>query len=45
MTVNVDMPYHELGWGAMHLEDTILVTADGCDALTSQNTDLFVVAA
>ena len=29
MTINVDMPYHELGWGAMHLEDTIVVTADG----------------
>jgi Xaa-Pro aminopeptidase len=44
MTINVDMPYHELGWGAMHLEDTIVVTADGCDALTSQNTELFVAA-
>jgi Xaa-Pro dipeptidase len=43
MTVNVDLPYHEFGWGAMHLEDTIVVTADGCEALTSEATDLFVI--
>jgi Xaa-Pro aminopeptidase len=43
MTVNVDLPYHEFGWGAMHLEDTIVVTADGCEALTSEATDLFII--
>ena len=42
MVVNVDMPYHEYGWGAMHLEDTLVITKDGCRAITSQSTELVV---
>lgn len=37
---NVDLPYIEIGWGAVHLEDTLLVTDDGCEPLTSMQMDL-----
>ena len=45
MVVNVDMPHTEIGWGSIHLEDTVRVTADGCESLTSWPTDLRVVPA
>ena len=45
MVINVDMPHIEIGWGAIHLEDTVLITADGCEPLTSMHTDLIVIAA
>ena len=43
MTVNIDMPYHELGWGSMHLEDTVRITKDGFEPLTSLRTELRVL--
>lgn len=43
MVINIDMPYHELGWGAAHLEETVLITATGCEVLTSGRTELQVV--
>jgi Xaa-Pro dipeptidase len=43
MIINVDLPYHELGFGGMHLEDVIRVTKDGCEPLTSMKTDLVVI--
>jgi Xaa-Pro aminopeptidase len=42
MVINVDLPYIEIGWGSVHLEDTLLVTADGCEPLTSMKMDLIV---
>jgi Xaa-Pro aminopeptidase len=42
MVINVDLPYIEVGWGAVHLEDTLLVTRDGCEPLTSMQMDLLV---
>ena len=45
MVVNIDMPYIEHGWGAMHLEDTVLVTSDGFRPLTTQATELVVIDA
>jgi len=42
MVINVDLPYIEIGWGSVHLEDTLLVTADGCEPLTSMQMDLIV---
>ena len=44
MVLNVDLPFIEIGWGAVHLEDTVRVTADGCEALTSMQTALRVIA-
>jgi Xaa-Pro aminopeptidase len=43
MIINVDLPYEEYGWGSIHTEDTVLVTKDGCEALTSNDTKLIVV--
>lgn len=44
MVINVDLPHIEIGWGAVHLEDTVRVTRTGCEALTSMQTDLRVVS-
>jgi len=33
MVVNVDMPHTEIGWGSVHMEDTVVITNDGCDRL------------
>ena len=35
MVFTIDMPYYEVGWGNMHLEDTDRVSADGCDPFNS----------
>jgi len=40
MVINVDLPYIEIGWGSVHLEDTLLVTHDGCEPLTSMQMDV-----
>ena len=45
MVINVDLPHIEIGWGAIHLEDTVRVTKTGCEALTSMQTDLRVMPA
>jgi Xaa-Pro aminopeptidase len=44
MVINIDLPHEELGWGSAHLEDTVRVTADGCEPLTSQRMDLIVLS-
>jgi Xaa-Pro aminopeptidase len=40
MVINVDMPYTEIGWGSLHLEDTVLITTDGHELLTTAGLDL-----
>lgn len=40
MVINVDMPYTEIGWGSLHLEDTVLITVDGHEPLTTAGLDL-----
>ncbi len=35
MVVNVDMPHTEIGWGSVHMEDTVVITQDGCERLTT----------
>ncbi|MSO65977.1 MAG: aminopeptidase P family protein [Alphaproteobacteria bacterium] len=42
MVINVDLPYHEYGFGGMHLEDMVLVTKSGCELLTSMKTGIIV---
>ncbi|MGI9341354.1 MAG: M24 family metallopeptidase [Gammaproteobacteria bacterium] len=43
MVVNVDMPHTEIGWGSVHMEDTVVITDDGCERLASADFDLRVV--
>ena len=43
MVVNVDMPFTEIGWGSVHIEDTVVITPSGCDPLTSLDLRLQVV--
>jgi Xaa-Pro aminopeptidase len=43
MVLNLDMPYVEWGWGTLHREDTVVVTANGCELLTSGDQTLIVV--
>jgi Xaa-Pro aminopeptidase len=43
MIFSLDMPYYEIGWGNLHVEDQILVTADGVDPLTNCDVSLRVI--
>jgi Xaa-Pro dipeptidase len=40
MVFSVDMPYYEVGWGNIHMEDQYLVTATGVELLTNGDTSL-----
>jgi Xaa-Pro dipeptidase len=40
MVVNVDMPHTEIGWGSLHVEDTVLITTYGHERLSK--TDLSI---
>lgn len=42
MTLTVDFPYMEPGWGACHLEDLVLITKDGAEALGHMDGPLYV---
>ena len=44
MVFNIDMPYFEHGWGTLHIEDTVRVTQNGFEPLTSLDTSLRIVA-
>jgi len=44
MVINVDMPHTEIGWGSVHMEDTVQITADGCRRLGVADFNLRVVA-
>ncbi len=35
MVINVDMPHTEIGWGSVHMEDTVVITQGGCERLTT----------
>ena len=43
MVVNVDMPHTEIGWGSVHMEDTVVIIADGCERLASADFSLRVI--
>lgn len=40
MVLNIDMPFTEIGWGSVHIEDTVHITADGFETLTSSDFDI-----
>jgi len=43
MVINVDLPHSEIGWGSVHMEDTVLITDDGCERLASADFSLRVI--
>ena len=43
MLVNIEAPLYHLGFGGMNVEDTLLVTAEGAEWLTSLDRELCVV--
>lgn len=43
MTFCFETPYYELGWGGMMVEDTLVVTADGCTLLNTSDRSLRVI--
>ena len=42
MVLNIETPDHELGFGGLTLEDTILLKADGFEYFTDANRDLYI---
>jgi Xaa-Pro aminopeptidase len=40
MTFCFETPYYELGWGGMMVEDTVVITADGCRLLNVSDRSL-----
>ncbi len=45
MVFTIDMPYLEVGWGNIHVEDTVRVTSTGVEPLSSGDVSLRVVPA
>jgi len=43
MVFCVETPYYEIGWGGMMVEDTVVVTADGSEMLTTSDRSLRVI--
>lgn len=43
MVINVDMPHTEIGWGSVHMEDTVVITSDGCERLSTADFSLRAV--
>jgi Xaa-Pro dipeptidase len=42
MTMTVDFPYMEPGWGACHLEDLVVITKDGAEAFGRMDGPLYI---
>lgn len=40
MVVNFELPYYEAGRGGLQIEDTVLITPDGCTRLTTASQDI-----
>jgi Xaa-Pro aminopeptidase len=44
MVLNIEVPYYCIGWGGLQLEETIVVTEDGCVPLTKLAHDLLSIS-
>jgi Xaa-Pro aminopeptidase len=44
MVINVDMPHTEIGWGSVHMEDTVVITDDGCERLATADFSLRTIS-
>jgi Xaa-Pro aminopeptidase len=42
MVINVELPYFELGVGGLQIEETVVVTQEGCKLLTTASRDMHV---
>lgn len=40
MVINIDMPHTEIGWGSVHMEDTLQIIAAGCQRLGTADLSL-----
>lgn len=45
MIVNVDMPHTEIGWGSLHMEDTVLITTWGHERLSRSDFGIRIAGA
>ena len=43
MVINIDMPHTEIGWGSVHMEDTVRITATGYERLGNADFSLRVI--
>jgi Xaa-Pro aminopeptidase len=43
MVLNIDMELHEIGWGGLFFEESMLVTRDGAERLYTLKRDLIIV--
>lgn len=43
MVLNVDLPFTEIGWGSVHIEDTVHITPDSFESLTSSDLSIIEV--
>jgi Xaa-Pro aminopeptidase len=43
MIFSLDMPYYEIGWGNLHVEDSVLVTRTGVECLNDGDVSLRVI--
>lgn len=41
--INIEMPYYELGWGAVHVEDPYVVHQNGTEVLTTLDRGLGII--
>jgi Xaa-Pro aminopeptidase len=43
MTLTIDLPQVEIGWGATHLEDLIMITKGGYEPLATMSDPLIIL--
>jgi len=43
MVINVDLPHTEIGWGSVHMEDTVVITESGFKRLSKADLEMIEV--